>query len=238
MATNIRYFTDFRIFEMTQVFFDRNYKSISGTDELLPEMARRLGGAFVGADARQLFREAKGVLEYMHRAAQMERLGFSQQEKPAWADDKLWVNVTAGGEVIGALALVSPKSAKASGIKRSLTVIFELDVEKLTPLPSRQNEFVHLPEYPLADFDLSIVFDENVGWAEIEAIARKADLVKDVKFIDEYRGAQVGDGKKSVSFRIWVGSDKGTLTSEQIENVSKQVVKKIGKKFGGDVRGA
>ena len=140
--------------------------------------------------------------------------------------------------MIGALALVSPKSAKASGIKRSLTVIFELDVEKLTPLPSRQNEFVHLPEYPLADFDLSIVFDENVGWAEIEAIARKADLVKDVKFIDEYRGAQVGDGKKSVSFRIWVGSDKGTLTSEQIENVSKQVVKKIGKKFGGDVRGA
>lgn len=238
VATNIRYFTDFRIFEMTQVFFDRSYKSISGTDELLPEMARRLGGAFVGADARQLFREAKGVLEYMHRAAQMERLGFSQQEKPAWADDKLWVNVTAGGEVIGALALVSPKSAKASGIKRSLTVIFELDVEKLTPLPSRQNEFVHLPEYPLADFDLSIVFDENVGWAEIEAIARKADLVKDVKFIDEYRGAQVGDGKKSVSFRIWVGSDKGTLTSEQIENVSKQVVKKIGKKFGGDVRGA
>ena len=238
VVTNLRYFSDFRIFELTQVFLDRNYHSVNSEDELLPEMARHLGAAFVGSDARALFREAKGVLEYMHRAVQMEPLGFVQNAKPSWADDKLWVNVTRGGEVIGSLGLVSPKCAKAAGIKRSLVMLFEIDVEKLVPLASRQNEFAHLPEYPLSDFDLSIVFDESVAWRDIEAIARKADLVKDVRFIDEYRGKQVGAGKKSVSFRIWVGSDKGTLTSEQIENVAKQVTKKINKKFGGDVRGA
>ncbi|HIR16492.1 MAG TPA: phenylalanine--tRNA ligase subunit beta [Candidatus Caccocola faecigallinarum] len=238
VVTNLRYFSDFRIFELTQVFMDKNYHSVNSEDELLPEMARHLGAAFVGSDARALFREAKGVLEYMHRAVQMEPLGFVQNAKPSWADDKLWVNVTRGGEVIGSLGLVSPKCAKAAGIKRSLVMLFEIDVEKLVPLASRQNEFAHLPEYPLSDFDLSIVFDESVAWRDIEAIARKADLVKDVRFIDEYRGKQVGAGKKSVSFRIWVGSDKGTLTSEQIENVAKQVTKKINKKFGGDVRGA
>ncbi len=238
VVTNLRYFSDFRIFELTQVFLDRNYHSINSEDELLPEMARHLGAAFVGNDARALFREAKGVLEYMHRAVQMEPLSFVQNGKPSWADDKLWVNVTRGGEVIGSLGLVSPKCAKAAGIKRSLVMLFEIDVEKLVPLASRQNEFAHLPEYPLSDFDLSIVFDEGVAWRDIEAIARKADLVKDVRFIDEYRGKQIGAGKKSVSFRIWVGSDKGTLTSEQIENVAKQVTKKINKKFGGDVRGA
>ena len=238
VVTNLRYFSDFRIFELTQVFLDRNYHSVNSEDELLPEMARHLGAAFVGSDARALFREAKGVLEYMHRAVQMEPLGFVQNDKPSWPDDKLWVNVTRGGEVIGSLGLVSPKCAKAAGIKRSLVMLFEIDVEKLVPLASRQNEFAHLPEYPLSDFDLSIAFDESVAWRDIEAIARKADLVKDVRFIDEYRGKQVGAGKKSVSFRIWVGSDKGTLTSEQIENVAKQVTKKINKKFGGDVRGA
>ena len=238
VVTNLRYFSDFRIFELTQVFLDRNYHSVNSEDELLPEMARHLGAAFVGSDARALFREAKGVLEYMHRAVQMEPLGFAHNDKPSWADDKLWVNVTRGGEVIGSLGLVSPKCARAAGIKRSLVMLFEIDVEKLVPLASRQNEFAHLPEYPLSDFDLSIVFDESVAWRDIEAIARKADLVKDVRFIDEYRGKQVGAGKKSVSFRIWVGSDKGTLTSEQIENVAKQVTKKINKKFGGDVRGA
>ena len=117
-------------------------------------------------------------------------------------------------------------------------MIFEIDAEKLPPLPSRQNEFKHLPEYPLADFDLSIIFDDKVAWSEIEEIIRKVDLVTDVRFIDEYRGSQIGAGKKSVSFRVWVGSPKGTLTSDQIETASKQIVKKIGKKYGGDVRGA
>lgn len=236
VASNLRYFTDFKIFELTQVFFDRNYHSVSGTEELLPEMARHLAGAFTGSDARELFREAKGVLAYMHRGAQMEPLEFAQKEKPAWADEKLWVNIISGGEVAGTLALISPKCAKAAGIKRSLAMLFELDVEKLTPLASRQNEFEHLPDYPLSDFDLSVVFEDGVAWAEIEPLIKKVELVKKVKFLDEYRGAQIGQGKKSVSFRVWVGSDKGTLTSEQIETASKQVQKKIAKKYGGDVR--
>ena len=236
--TNIHNFTDFRVFELTQVFFNRNFKSVSSPDELLPEMARHLGAAFVGGDARQLFREAKGVLQYMHRAAQMKPLLFAQVRKPSWADEKLWINVISGDDIIGALALVSPKCSESLGIRRRLTVIFEIDIEKLITLPSRENEFKPLPLFPFSDFDLSIIFDDRVQWAEIEEIVRKVNLVKDVKFIDEYRGKQVGEGKKSISFRVWVGSDKDTLTSQQIEQATKQVVKKIGKKFGGDVRGA
>ena len=236
--TNLRYYDEFRVFELTQVFFDKNYHSISGTAELLPEMTRHLGGAFVGDDARKLFREAKGVLEYMHRIVQMEPLSFEQVTKPAWAEDKLWINVIKDGRVIGDLGLMAPKAAKDAGIKRSLAVIFELDVEKLVPLASRQNAFVHLPEYPLVNFDLSVVFDENVTWNEIYAVASRVELVKEVRFIDEYRGKQIGDGKKSVTFRTWIGSDEGTLTSEKIETITQQMVKKLGKKFGGGVRGA
>lgn len=236
--TNLRYFEEFRVFELTQVFFDRNYHSINNTPEKLPEMARHLGCAFVGDDARKLFREAKGVLEYMHRIVQMEPLSFEQVTKPAWAEDKLWINVTREGHVIGDLGLLAPKAAKDAGIKRSLAVIFELDVEKLAPLASRQNSFAHLPEFPLVDFDLSVVFDENVTWEEIYAVASKVELVREVRFIDEYRGKQIGDGKKSITFRTWIGSDEGTLTSDKIEAITAQMTKKLSKKFGGGVRGA
>jgi len=237
--TNLRYLDAFRLFEMTQVFFDRNYSSINSAQECLPEQARHLAGAFVGEDAKTLFREAKGALEVMHRVVQMEPLSFAQMEKPAWSEDKLWLNVFFNGEVIGVIGLLSPKAARAAGIKRNVAVLFELDVEKLTPLPSRQNTFEHLPAYPLVDFDLSIMFEEGVKWAEIEAVAASANpLIKRIRFIDEYRGKQIGDGKKSVTFRTWIGSEAGTLTSEQIKEVTRQIVKKIGKKFGGDVRGA
>jgi len=235
--TNLRYFDKFRLFEFTQVFLDKDYRSIDDPSEMLPSMPRHLGGAFVGADARTLFREARGVLEYMHRGAQIEPLSFAQVRKPSWADDKLWINVLCKGEIIGESGLVSLKASRAAGIKRGLAVLFELDAEKLVPLPSRHNVFRHLPEYPLVNFDLSILLDENVRWADIYETASKAELVKDVRFIDEYRGSQVGQGRKSVTFRTWIGSDEGTLTSEEIDAVKKQIMKKINKKFGGDVRG-
>ncbi|NLX84913.1 MAG: phenylalanine--tRNA ligase subunit beta, partial [Synergistaceae bacterium] len=236
--TNLRYFENFRIFELTQVFADRNYHSINDPTEKLPEMARHLGGAFVGSDPRLLFREAKGVLEYMHRAVHMEQLSFAQVTKPLWADDKLWLNVLFDGEVIGVIGLISIKSARKAGIKRSMTVIFEIDVEKLVPLASRNNRYLHISEYPCVDFDLSVVFDEKVTWDEICQTASKVELVKDIRFIDEYRGPQVGQGKKSVTFRTRIGSDECTLASERIEMITKQMMNKMSKKLGGDVRGA
>jgi phenylalanyl-tRNA synthetase beta chain len=235
--TNLRYFESFRIFELTQVFADKDYHSINDPSEKLPGIARHLGGAFVGTDPRLLFREAKGVLEHMHRAVHMEPLGFARVSKPLWADDKLWLNVTYKGEPIGCIGLLSLKSARKAGIKRSMTVISEIDVESLVPLASRQNRYSRLPEYPCVDFDLSVVFDEKVTWADIYETAVKVELVKEVRFVDEYRGPQAGEGKKSVSFRTRIGSDEGTLTSEKIDMITKQMMKKMSKKFGGEVRG-
>jgi len=234
--TNLRYYDDFRLFELTQVFFNRNYHSINSSEELLPEMPRYLCGALVGADAMTLFREAKGIFEYIHRVAQIEPLSFSQKNKSPWAEEKLWVNIMKDDAVVGEIGLVSPKSARNAGIKRNFAVLFEVDVEKLIPLASRNNTFIHLPEYPLVDFDLSIIFDEETKWADIYEAASKVELVKEIRFIDEYRGAQVGEGKKSVTLRAWIGSDQGTLTSDKIDAVKNQMLKKIGKKLGGEVR--
>lgn len=237
--TNLRYFDEFRLYEMTQVFFDRGYANVCSASEFLPEQHLSLGGAFVGADAKKLFREAKGTLEVMHRIVRMEPLAFSQISKPAWSDDKLWLNVTQGGEIVGVLGLVSVRSARDAGIKRNSAVFFELCAGKLTPLGTRNNVYKRLPEYPLVEIDLSVIFDEEVRWEDIEnAAANASPMVKEVSFIDEYRGAQVGGGKKSVTLRVWIGSDEGTLTAEKIEEVTGQIVRKIGKKLGGSVRGA
>ena len=157
----------------------------------------------------------------------MEPLGFARVSKPLWADDKLWLNVTYKGEPIGCIGLLSLKSARKAGIKRSMTVISEIDVESLVPLASRQNRYSRLPEYPCVDFDLSVVFDEKVTWADIYETAVKVELVKEVRFVDEYRGPQAGEGKKSVSFRTRIGSDEGTLTSEKIDMITKQMMKKM-----------
>lgn len=232
--TNLRYFDAFRIFELTQVFRDDGYFSPSDDREALPSQDRRLGAAFVGDDPEKLFREARGVLEYMPRIVQTAPLSFRQVRQPAWAEKKLWLNILLGNEVIGELGLLAPRSARAAGIKRGQTVLFELNVEKLAPLPSRENRFVHLPLYPLVEQDLSLTFPEEVRWSDVEAMV--APMVREIRFVDEYRGRQVEEGKKSLTFRVWLGSDTGTLTSEQVEQIMERIAGKVKKKLGGEFR--
>ncbi len=242
VVKNERYFNDFAIFEEAQVFFDRNYTSPYDPAELLPEQKRHIGAAFASSvkDITELFRETKGVLEYMPRYTHMEDFEFRKEEKPVWADNVVWMNIFRGEEKIGDMGLVAKKVSMDCGIKNLSVMLFELDVTKLVPLKSRTNHFTHLAEYPETDYDISMLFDSEAAWADIyDAIMgqKKASaLLKDAAFVDEYRGKQIPAGKKSVTIRLTIGSSEKTLTSQEIESAANQVMKKLGKKLGAELR--
>ena len=242
VVKNERYFNDFSIFEEAQVFFDRNYSAVYDDRELLPEQRRHIGAAFASSvkDIHTLFREAKGVLEYMPRYTHMEAFEFRKEEKPVWADNVVWLNLFLDGQKIGDMGLVAKKVSMECGIKNLSVMLFELDATKLKPLKSRTNKFTHLAEYPKTDYDISMLFDSGTSWHDIyDAIMgqKKASaLLKDAAFVDEYRGKQIPDGKKSVTIRLTIGSDEKTLTSQEIENAAGQVMKKLSKKTGAELR--
>ncbi len=242
VVKNERYFNDFSIFEEAQVFFDRNYTSPYDETESLPEQRRHIGGAFASSvkDITELFREAKGVLEYMPRYTHMEAFTFRKEEKPVWADNVVWLNLFLGEEKIGDMGLVAKKVSMECGIKNLSVMLFEMDATKLKPLKSRTNKFTHLAEYPETDYDISMLFDSDAAWEDIyDAIMgqKKASaLLKEAAFVDESRGKQIPDGKKSVTIRLTIGSGEKTLTSQEIESAANQVMKKLGKKMGAELR--
>ena len=242
VVKNERYFNDFSIFEEAEVFFDRNYTAPYDPTELVPEQKRHIGAAFASSvkDITELFREAKGVLEYMPRYTHMEGFEFRKEEKPVWADNVVWMNIFRGGEKIGDMGLVAKKVSMDCGIKNLSVMLFELDVTKLIPLKSRTNKFTHLAEYPETDYDISMLFDSDAAWADIyDAIMgqKKASaLLKEAAFVDEYSGKQIPAGKKSVTIRLTIGSSEKTLTSQEIESAANQVMKKLGKKMGAELR--
>lgn len=239
---NERYFNDFSIFEEAQVFFDKNYSSPYDELESIPEQKRHIAGAFASSTKKveTLFREAKGVLEYMPRYTHMEGFTFRKEVKPVWADNVVWLNIYRGDEKIGDMGLLAKKTSMECGIKNLSTILFEFDTTMLKPLKSRTNKFTHVAEYPETDYDISMLFDVNTTWKEIyHAIMgdKKASaLLKAASFIDEYRGKQVPHGKKSVTIRLTIGSMEKTLTSKDIEKTANQILAKLSRKIGGELR--
>ena len=240
VVKNERYFDEFSIFETAQVFRDENYTSPYDPREKLPSQRKNVAGAFAttGKDITALFRKAKGVVEMMARYVHMETLTFKQAEKPVWADNVVWLNIYRGDEKVGDLALLAKKVSMACGIKNMNVMLFQLDQDSLVPLKSRTNTFTHLAEYPMTDYDISLLVDGSVQWKDVAQTVRgiKSELLHGAAFVDEYRGKQVPAGKKSLTLRLAIGSKDKTLTSAEIEEVASGVLNKIAKRFGAELR--
>jgi phenylalanyl-tRNA synthetase beta chain len=223
----------------------------------LPRQHKSVAGAFVGSldDVNALFRKAKGVIEALPRYVHAQEISFAMDEKPVWADNVLWLNILsgnsdagdsdirnsdAGKKQVGSLALLSRKAALDCGIKNSAVMLFEMNMDELIPLTSRTNRFTHLPEYPMTDYDVSMLFSRDTKWEEILSVItskKSADeLLRGVSFVDEYRGRQVPDERKSVTFRLVIGSLSKTLTAEEIETCAAAIVKRLGKTLGAELR--
>ena len=242
VSDNLRYFNEFAIFESAQIFFDKDYSTPYDDRESLPLQRKNVAGAFVGNadDVTTLFRKAKGALESLPRLVHMEPFTFGNTEKPIWADDVVWLNINLGDEKIGNLALLSKKAALDCSIKNAVVILFELDLDLLKPLPSRTNKFSHIPEYPLTDYDVSLLFDTTVKWESIyETTTSKMgpdSMLQGASFVEEYTGRQIPEGKKSITIRLVIGSLSKTLTSSEIEICANAIVKRLKKTLGAESR--
>ena len=237
---NERYFDDFSIFEEAQVFTDTDYTSPYDETESLPKQRRNIAAAVASGtrNVNELFREMKGFLAYMPRYTHMEGFTFKKDVKPVWADSVVWQNIYVGETKVGDLGLVAKKVTMECGIKNLTVVVFEMDTTLLKPLISRTNKFTHLAEYPVTDYDISMLFDSATTWEEIDAVIAKkpAGPVKAADFVDEYRGKQIPAGKKSVTIRLTIGSNEKTLTSDEIEAAAGSVMKQLSKRLGAELR--
>ncbi len=239
IVKNERNFDEFDIFEEAQIFLDSDYTE-NYKGERLPAQRKHLGCAFVGSSDKisELWRRAKGTIEMMPRYTHMEAFTFEKNDKPYWADNVVWQNICLNGKKIGDIALLSKKSALACGIKVLSAVLVEIDMDALVPFKSRTNRFEKLPEFPTNEYDISFLVDSMISWNEIhEAImGKRNELLRDAQFVDEYKGKQIPEGKKSITVRLVIGSNEKTLTGDEIEAVAKSTIKKLSKTIGADVR--
>ena len=239
---NLRYFHDFAIFESAQTLWGNEFIQVYDEKEKLPVQRRNIAGAIAANrdEVGNMFRRLKGIITMMPRYTHLEPFTFTRAEKPDWSDETVWLNIEQNDNQVGNIALLSTKSALSCGIKNSAVMLFEIDLDALTPLASRTNHFVHIPEYPRTDYDISMLVPHNLYWEQIEAVVTEKmgsdSFVHGISFVDEYHGKQIPEGKKSITIRLVIGSDKKTLTSEEIEASANAVIKRLNKKLGAELR--
>jgi phenylalanyl-tRNA synthetase beta chain len=115
---------------------------------------------------------------------------------------------------------------------------FELDLDALVAAAPESVAYEEVSPFPEVRQDLAFVVDEDVPAAALAAAMRDAagPELRDVRVFDEYRGDQIGDGKRSLAFRVAFGSPERTLTDEDAAALRGKIVDALAKQFSAVLR--
>jgi phenylalanyl-tRNA synthetase beta chain len=115
---------------------------------------------------------------------------------------------------------------------------FELDLDALVEAAPEWVEYADVSPYPEVRQDLAFVVDEDVPAAALTAAIRDAagPQLSEVRVFDEYRGEQIGAGKRSLAFRVAFGSPERTLTDGEVAPLRAAIVDALAERFGAVLR--
>ena len=145
--------------------------------------------------------------------------------------------VAADGEMLGIFGQLHPLTAQNYGFTAPVYAA-ELDFDAIFEHIDGVIEYKPLPKFPASTRDFSFVCDEELEVGKLSALIARAGgkLVENVELFDIYRGAQLGEGKKSVSFRVTLRASDRTLTVEEADKVSGKILSNLEHQLGLTLR--
>jgi phenylalanyl-tRNA synthetase beta chain len=116
--------------------------------------------------------------------------------------------------------------------------LFELDFAKLLQYAPRRITINALPRFPAVERDVALVVDREFASQQvIRWIKDLAEpLIEYVEVFDQYEGAPVPEGKKSLAYKISYRAAERTLTDAEVNDLHRTLVERLGREFGAERR--
>ncbi len=117
-------------------------------------------------------------------------------------------------------------------------LLFELDFDGLLEYAPRQIAARSLPRFPSVERDFAVVVDRAFPSGQIvDWIKNRGEpLIEAASVFDQYLGAPIPDGKKSLAYKISYRAEERTLTDSEVNTLHQSLVEQIGQLFGAQLR--
>ena len=213
--------TEGRIFELASV-----YKAELPLVEQ-PKEEKTLATAVFGEN--ESFYTAKGVYELI--AYEFGVKFEYERAEIAYLHPGKSANILLNGKVVGYLGELAPDIAENLVVETNV-YIGELNYALIEDELCNLIKYKQLPKFPEIKRDLALVAEEDLTCAEVEKVIFGASkFVTDVKLFDIYRGAQVGEGKKSMAFSITFTPNDKLMKPEDADAQIKRILKALAEKL-------
>ena len=183
------------------------------------------------------FFSIKGELEAIFSALRIKKASYTaDRNNPSYHPGRC-AAVSVDGVQVGYIGQLHPLVAENYDMDAPVYCA-EINIELLMGQQLPEPTYKPLPKYPTVTRDLAIVCNEETTVAEADAVIRKAagTLLRDVALFDIYRGANIGEGKKSLAFSLSLRADDRTLTDADSEQVVGNILAALAKELNATLR--
>lgn len=182
------------------------------------------------------FLDGKGLVEEIMDVLRMSETIVWQRSNLAVLHPGRAAELLFGGLKIGYLGEIHPDFQDQLSLPAF--VVFELDFEQWVKYSPRQIAACSLPRYPAVERDFALVVDQAFSSQRIIDWVKDLDepLIERVEAFDEYRGAPIPEGKKSLAYKISYRAGDRTLTDGEVNSLHQQLIERMGEVFNAQRR--
>ncbi|MBA2520623.1 MAG: phenylalanine--tRNA ligase subunit beta [Chloroflexia bacterium] len=242
VSENLKHEMGVRFFELSRVYLP------SRADEEAPLPHEANWAAVVLAGRREPvgrfsqegeldFFDLKGMTEAVLNRCGVSDARFDRSNHPALHPGRAAI-VSIGDQPIGVLGELRPDLAAAFGIDGPRVTVAELDLDALFAASSIAVTGVQVPRFLAVEQDFAIVVADDTPAAEVERALRAGagPLATSVVLFDIYRGPQLGEGKKSLAYRVTFTAPDRALTDTELGKVRERIGKALKQRVEGTLR--
>ncbi|OOZ44611.1 phenylalanine--tRNA ligase subunit beta [Solemya velum gill symbiont] len=222
--------------------FETGLRFLKQDNEIKQEKC--LSGLVNGAVSDEQWGDASRVADFYDIKADVEALldvagageefSFVAGSHPALHPGQT-ARIEKNGELVGWVGLLHPQLEKTFDMSGK-TWLFELNLEVLQQgsIPA----FEPLTKFPSIRRDFAIVVNADVSWADIQAEIRKSspEIVREILLFDVYTGENVESGTKSLALALILQDYSKTLTLEEVQSATEQVLEALESRFAAKLR--
>ena len=145
----------------------------------------------------------------------------------------LW-EIRVGGSTRGEVRRVTLDAPVWAAKAFGLELAFAEDTGALMPEVGRGHvRFTPLPVYPSSEFDLALLVPDSLAAGEVEQAMRMSlgSLLESVQLFDEFRGAGVPAGTRSLAWRLVLRHPERTLRDKEIDGRRRRLLDTLAREF-------
>lgn len=181
-------------------------------------------------DAYDAKADALAILEEANLTPQWERTA------PLWYHPGRSATLKIGSQVLGWFGEIHPRFLKVFDLKGPV-VAFEIFLDRI-PLPKRKKTAkpkLTLSPYQVVERDFAFIVDSDIPADALLTVVKKVnpDLIEDIILFDVF---ELEEGQKSLGIRLRLQPKDHTLTDEEIQTFSQDVIAAVKKGTGGILR--